>query len=95
MDNFYQGTSTELDTALSAIKTQGATAIILDLRNNPGGLMNEAIGVASRFLNSGYVVEEKDASGKITKNAVLTNVTKRIYPLLYWSTKEQFPQLKS
>jgi carboxyl-terminal processing protease len=82
LDNFYQGTSTELDTALSAIKTQGATAIILDLRNNPGGLVNEAIGVASRFLNSGYVLEEKDASGKITKNAVLTNVTKTDLPLV-------------
>jgi carboxyl-terminal processing protease len=81
LDNLYQGTSTELDTALSAIKTQGATAIILDLRNNPGGLVNEAIGVASRFLNSGYVLEGKEANGKITKNAVLTNVPKTDLPL--------------
>ena len=80
--DFSQGTSAGLDTALSAIKAQGATGIILDLRNNPGGLMNEAIGVASRFLDSGNVVEEKDASGKITKAAVLTNVAKTDLPLV-------------
>jgi carboxyl-terminal processing protease len=81
LSSFSQGTSTELDTALSAIKAQGATAIILDLRNNPGGIFSEAIGVASRFLDSGDVVEEKEASGKITKDAVLTNVPKTELPL--------------
>jgi carboxyl-terminal processing protease len=80
--DFSQGTSVGLDTALLAIKAQGATGIILDLRNNPGGLMNEAIGVASRFLDSGNVVEEKDASGKITKATVLTNVAKTDLPLV-------------
>jgi carboxyl-terminal processing protease len=80
--SFSQGTSTELDTALSAIKAQGATGIILDLRNNPGGIFSEAIGVASRFLNSGDVVEEKDASGKITTDAVLPNVPKTDLPLV-------------
>jgi carboxyl-terminal processing protease len=80
--SFSQGTSIELDTALSAIKAQGATAIILDLRNNPGGIFSEAIGVASRFLDSGDVVEEKDASGKITTDAVLPNVPKTDLPLV-------------
>jgi carboxyl-terminal processing protease len=70
-----------LDKAISTIKAQGATAIILDLRNNPGGVFSEAIGVASRFLVNGNVVEEKDASGKITKDAVLTNVPKTDLPL--------------
>jgi carboxyl-terminal processing protease len=81
LDNFDQGTSTELDKAISTIKAQGATAIILDLRNNLGGVFSEAIGVASRFLVNGNVVEEKDASGKITKDAVLTNVPKTDLPL--------------
>jgi carboxyl-terminal processing protease len=80
--DFSQGTSAELDTALSAIKAQGGTGIILDLRNTAAGFFNEAIGVASRFLNSGDVFEEKDASGNITKNAVLTNVSKTDLPLV-------------
>jgi carboxyl-terminal processing protease len=76
ISSFSQGTSTALDTALAAIKTQGATGIILDLRDNPGGLLDEAIGTASRFLASGYVLEEKDINGNIKKDAVLNNVTK-------------------
>lgn len=74
--SFSQGTSTDLDNALSAMKTQGVTGIILDLRDNPGGLLNEAIGVASRFLNGGNVLEEKDINGKITKDPVINNVPK-------------------
>ena len=82
ISSFSDGTSTALDTALTAIKTQGATAIILDLRNNPGGLLNEAIGVASRFLTGGSVMEEKDINGNIKQDAVLSNVTKTNLPIV-------------
>ncbi|MCA9869571.1 MAG: S41 family peptidase, partial [Anaerolineae bacterium] len=37
----------------------------LDLRNNPGGLLDEAIGVASQFLSSGNVLQEQDAQGAV------------------------------
>jgi len=39
ISSFSDGTSAALDTALAAIKAQGATAIVLDLRDNPGGLL--------------------------------------------------------
>ena len=74
--SFSEGTSTELDTALSAIKAQGITSIILDLRDNGGGVLSGVIEVASRFLNGGYVLEEKDINGNITKQPVLANVPK-------------------
>jgi carboxyl-terminal processing protease len=82
ISSFSDGTSSALDTALSQIKAQGATAIVLDLRNNPGGLLNEAEGVASRFLTGGYVLEEKDINGNIKKDAVLSNVTKTNLPMV-------------
>jgi carboxyl-terminal processing protease len=82
ISSFSDGTSTALDTALAAIKAQGATAIILDLRNNPGGLLNEAIGVASRFLTGGSVMEEKDINGNIKQDAVLSNVPKTNLPMV-------------
>ncbi len=63
---FSQGVSQDLQQALLEIKNQHLTGIILDLRNNPGGLLNEAIGVASQFLANGNVLEEQDATGKIT-----------------------------
>jgi carboxyl-terminal processing protease len=82
LDSFSQGTSADLDTALTAIKAQGVTGIILDLRDNPGGLLNEAIGVASSFLNGGDVLEEKDINGNIKKDPVLRNVSKTNLPLV-------------
>ena len=82
ISSFSDGTSAALDTALAAIKAQGATAIVLDLRDNPGGLLNEAEGVASRFLTGGDVLEEKDINGNIKKDAVLSNVTKTNLPMV-------------
>jgi carboxyl-terminal processing protease len=80
--SFSNGTSTELDTALTAIAGQGVTGIILDLRNNGGGLLNEAEGVASRFLTGGNVLEEKDINGNIKKDPVIENVPKTDLPLV-------------
>jgi carboxyl-terminal processing protease len=62
---FSSGVTNQLRDALTAAKSQGATGVILDLRNNPGGLLNESIGVTSQFLKSGTVLQEKDAQGKI------------------------------
>jgi carboxyl-terminal processing protease len=64
--SFQNGTAKELDNALAAVSSQGATSIILDLRNNPGGLLNEAVNVTGRFIRSGNVLEVKDINGKIS-----------------------------
>jgi carboxyl-terminal processing protease len=63
---FSQGVSAELHQALSDIQQQGMTGIVLDLRDDPGGLLDESVGVASQFLSSGNVLLEKDVHGKIT-----------------------------
>jgi len=63
---FSQGVTQELHKALSDAKGQEVSAVILDLRNDPGGLLGEAIGVASQFLKEGNVLLEKDAQGKVT-----------------------------
>ncbi len=60
---FSQGVSDDLRNALTQIQAQGISAAILDLRNNPGGLLDEAVGTASQFLSSGNVLLEKDAKG--------------------------------
>jgi len=63
---FSKGVTDDLARALSEIQQQGLTSIVLDLRSNPGGLLDEAVGVASQFLASGNVLLEQDAQGKVT-----------------------------
>ena len=59
-----QATS-DLREALKTILKEGAKGIILDLRDNPGGILEQAVGVASQFLEKGNVVLMKDAKGHI------------------------------
>jgi carboxyl-terminal processing protease len=63
---FSEGTAKELRNALAEImQDKGLTGIILDLRNNPGGVFKEAIGTVGQFLRSGTAVLEKDSKGEI------------------------------
>ncbi len=57
---FEQDTTTELDSALSSFDLESLTGFILDLRNNPGGLLNEAISVSSRFVDEGVLLITED-----------------------------------
>ena len=82
ISSFIKGTSSGLDNALTEMKAKGATAIIFDLRDNPGGLLDEAVSVASRFLNSGNVLLEKDASGNITPVPVIHGATVTNLPVV-------------
>jgi carboxyl-terminal processing protease len=53
---FGDKTNDELKTALNKLKKQGVKALILDLRWNPGGLLDEAVEVCSEFLPRGELV---------------------------------------
>lgn len=63
--SFSRGTSNELEQALKAMGQAGASGLVLDLRNDPGGLLDEAVGVASQFLENGSVLQVKDAQGRV------------------------------
>jgi carboxyl-terminal processing protease len=63
---FSQGVTHDLRQALTALEQQDLTHIVLDLRNNPGGLLNEAVETASQFLASGTVLLVRDAHGTTT-----------------------------
>lgn len=69
---FSQNVTRDLQTAIGQINEAHATGIVLDLRNDPGGLLDESVGVASQFLSSGNVLQEKNASGRINNVAVRT-----------------------
>ncbi len=54
----------DLRKALAEIMMEKPAAIVLDLRNNPGGLLDQAVDVASQFLNGGNVLVVKNARGQ-------------------------------
>jgi carboxyl-terminal processing protease len=64
LNNFHHKTAAELEGVLQEAKLKEAAGIILDMRNNPGGLLNIAVDVASQFLDGGLVVSMK---GRISR----------------------------
>jgi carboxyl-terminal processing protease len=53
---FQETTADELDIAIKDLKNQGMKNLILDLRGNPGGLLPQAVEVASRFIPGGQTI---------------------------------------
>ena len=60
---FAAETNGELVKALDELRAKGAKALVLDLRNDPGGYLNTAIDVASQFIGDGIVVIQDDGKG--------------------------------
>ncbi|GAC1369811.1 MAG: S41 family peptidase [Candidatus Saccharimonadales bacterium] len=63
---FGTDTAALLDKAASDLKAQGATRVILDLRNDPGGYLDAGVAVASQFLPEGKTVVSERTGGKTT-----------------------------
>ncbi len=56
---FHERTVKDLDEALDHLKADGLRALILDLRFNPGGLLDSAVELSDRFLSEGVVVSTR------------------------------------
>jgi len=61
LSGFNEKATDETLAAINALKAKDPNmkGLILDLRNNPGGLLDQAVGVASLFLNGGEVVSQR------------------------------------
>jgi carboxyl-terminal processing protease len=59
ISTFSQNTADELKKALSQLKDEGAKGLILDLRDDPGGLLSTAVTIADMFLEKGEIVSTK------------------------------------
>ena len=69
LTQFIEGTSNEIRRALVELKQQGARSLILDLRDNPGGVMEEAVKTVNLFIPRGR--EVVSTRGKVKElNAV-------------------------
>jgi len=56
LNRFAETTAKELEEALVKLKSEGMKELILDLRENPGGLLNQAVDVASEFIPQGKTI---------------------------------------
>lgn len=62
LTGFQKSSTDEMRAAVSALQTQGMRSLILDLRGNPGGLLNIAVDLADRFLDQGVIVTTRGRS---------------------------------
>ena len=70
LSQFSANATDDVKQAILEANEAKAAAIIVDVRNNPGGLLEQAISVTSQFLADGDVLLEEDASGKRKPYAV-------------------------
>ena len=63
ISSFASNTDEQMTAIIEEAKQQGARAMILDLRNNPGGLLSTTVNIASQFLKDGLVLYSVDGNG--------------------------------
>jgi carboxyl-terminal processing protease len=63
LSQFSANLNDDVITAIKSAQVNGAKRLILDVRNNPGGLLDQAIKVTSQFLPDGNVLLQEDAEG--------------------------------
>jgi carboxyl-terminal processing protease len=56
LTEFTQRSATDFDEALKALKAKGMTSFVVDLRNNPGGLLNVAVDVCRLFVGENKLI---------------------------------------
>jgi carboxyl-terminal processing protease len=56
LSSFQERTAKDLEEALDQARKTGITSLVLDLRNDPGGLLNQAVAVSDMFLDKGQLI---------------------------------------
>jgi carboxyl-terminal processing protease len=83
ISNFQSNTGEDLAKALKKMdKDKELRGLILDLRNNPGGLLSQAVTVADAFLDSGLIVSIKTRDEREQKSVAHKSTKSRKYPMI-------------
>src|SRR6266446_2961927 len=77
---FNEPTAEELAKTLDELQKQGMQALILDLRNNPGGLLNSAVDVCSQFLPPNTIVVSTQGRAASQERDYITSSTAKERP---------------
>ena len=84
ISNFQSDTAEDLEKALDELEKENKLkGLVLDLRNNPGGLLSQAIDVSELFLDSGVIVSTKGRQNSHSIQATAhKNKRDRAYPII-------------
>lgn len=83
--NFRDQTTEDLESALKKMESLESPlkGLVLDLRDNPGGILNQAIAVSDLFIDKGTILTIKGRQGKHSRTFTATpNSVKRDYPIV-------------
>jgi carboxyl-terminal processing protease len=59
LSGFQKTSGEEIDQAIDSLVRQGMRVLVIDLRGNPGGLLNVSVEIAERFIDSGLIVSTR------------------------------------
>lgn len=65
VQQFYENTSDEFKTAIDALEAQGMQGLIIDMRDNPGGVLTTVVDMCDYLMDGGVIVTIKDKNGNI------------------------------
>jgi carboxyl-terminal processing protease len=82
ISSFEQNTGTDFKKALKSLEKSGAKYLVVDIRDNPGGLVNSAVQVADELMGKGTVVYIQDQAGNREYYTTEAGRTKLPYVLL-------------
>ena len=91
---FSATTAADVEKAVKKLKSEGAEGLIVDLRNNPGGLLNSAVQTISRFIPSSWFPWR---AGRKRRSATTPSTAGRIriFRWRFWSTRTRQARRKS
>ena len=72
---FGESAQKEMEQTLADLKSQGMSALILDLRDNPGGLLEGAVGISDMFLTDGKTIVSTKGKGTASESIFSTSDT--------------------
>lgn len=81
--NFQEDTGKAFNKALKSLEAAGnLKGLVLDLRNNPGGLLQQSVEISDRFLLSGVIVSTVGAKGRLLEREVARPENEPKYPVV-------------
>ena len=83
ISSFSSKTANELEVALVKMEKAGMKGLVLDLRDNPGGLLQQSSLVAEKFLKAGQlVVSTEGRNGRVQEKLVASAANHRMLPIV-------------